>query len=240
VSLALRGKLTGSQAELMVCRPDVKFPFFLRVPSSDVDTYQQVFAFQEYALQVRTEPRVIIDAGANIGLASLYFANRFPAARIYAVEPDVANFRLLEKNVKPYPAVIPIHGALWKENTELDLIDPGLGHWGFMTKDRHDGGDAAVNVRAGVRGMTVDSLLDECGVERVDIVKIDIEGAEREVFEDPSKWLARVDALIVEVHDRSKPGCSGAVYGSTTDFEDRWELSGNVFLARRTGCVVKP
>jgi len=67
----------NSQLILSMNRKDVKFPFSLRVPSSDIPTYRQVFINHDYDFLVETQPKVIVDAGENIGLASVYFANKY-------------------------------------------------------------------------------------------------------------------------------------------------------------------
>ena len=76
-----------------VVHPEIRFPFHLRIPSSDMFTYEQVYLKREYDFVAHESPRVIVDAGANIGLASLYFANRFPKARIIAIEAEATNYK---------------------------------------------------------------------------------------------------------------------------------------------------
>jgi FkbM family methyltransferase len=78
---------------------------------------------------------VIIDAGANIGLTSVVYANRYPEARVIAIEPEVSNFQLLKENAASYPNIELVHGALWKENTKLRILDPGSGSWAFRTQE---------------------------------------------------------------------------------------------------------
>ena len=64
------------------------------------------------------------------GFASIYFANKYPGAKIIAIEPEQSNFELLKDNIAPYPNIIPIQAALWHKNEEINLIDPGLGKSG--------------------------------------------------------------------------------------------------------------
>ncbi|WP_437274526.1 FkbM family methyltransferase [Sorangium sp. So ce375] len=240
VAAAIRGKLTKTQTPLRIDRPNIKFPFYLRMPSTDVETFEQVFIQEDYAFDVRTAPTTIVDAGANIGLASLYFANRFPGSRIIAIEPEDGNFELLERNVAPYKNITPVHGALWHENKKINLVDPHLGEWGFMTQSADDAGEKLGETRHEVQGMTIDAIMKDHGIEHIDILKMDIEGAEREIFSGPSPWLGKVDALIVELHERMKPGCNRSFYRSTNGFEDEWWRGENVYLARRRGCLMPP
>ena len=149
------------------------------------------------------EPKVIFDLGANIGLASVYFSNRYPEAKVLAVEPDRSNFGLLVTNTAGYPGVTPLLGAVWDKDIELKTLDVGLGHWGFMTSES--------GVGAACRGYSMSTLMDMAGVDHIDILKIDIEGAEKEVFENPHTWLPRVGYLVIEMHDRMKEGCTASV-----------------------------
>lgn len=225
------------QRILKVDRGDVAAPILVRIPSSDVLTYWQVFVANEYAVDTIKAPEVIVDAGANIGLASIYFANRFPHSTIIAVEPEDGNFEMLVKNVAPYQNITAIHAALWNENKHISLIDPGLGSSGFMTRDEEDNNQTPADPLQLIRGMTVDRIMEEQGIDRIDILKIDIEGAEREVFDDPSRWIARVDSLIVELHERMKPGCNRSFTNAVGEFEMKWNQGENVVVSRRNGCL---
>ena len=217
--------------EITMSLPDVKHPFNLRFGTSDIDAYEQVFVELHYHADLLTHPKVIVDAGANIGLVSIYFANRFPQAKILAIEPELSNFNLLERNVRQYDDVTPIRAALWNKNTTIDLIDPGKGHWGFQTAEANQtvAGDRIDKVAA----ITVDRLMNNHKIDHIDILKIDIEGAEKEIFSDSSKWIDRVSVLIVELHERFKIGCSRSFYNATVGFEHEWMRSDNIFLARK-------
>lgn len=217
--------------EISVRLPNIRHPFNLRFGTSDLSACEQVFWELHYYADFKTSPSVIVDAGANVGLASIYLANRFSQARIFAIEPELSNFRLLERNVRQYDNVTPIRAALWSTNTTIDLIDPGMGHWGFQVIDA---GQASAAERIDkVVGITVDEFMNNHKIDHIDVLKIDIEGAEKEVFTDPSKWIDRVSVLIVELHERYKVGCSRAFYNATNGFDYEWMRSDNVFLARK-------
>lgn len=236
---AIRGKSTRVPLLLRMERPDVRHPFYLRVPSSDVSACEQIFIRRDYDFEARRPPRVIVDAGANIGLASILFANRFPAARIIAIEPEASNFRLLQRNVAPYGNITAIQGALWHENRPIRLVDPSLGNWGFMTRAAEEG-EGPGSLPGSIPGMTMDALMESQDIDRIDILKMDIEGAEREVFMDSSAWLHRVDSLVVELHERLKPGCNRSFYNGTAGFDEEWWQGENVCLTRAGGCLLPP
>jgi FkbM family methyltransferase len=230
---ALRSQVVGAHSVIDVVRSDCKYPIRLRVPSSDVATFRQVFLNGEYDFQVASPPQVIIDAGANIGLASIYFANRYPQARILAIEPERSNFELLRENVAPYPNVTPLQAALWDKDEEIQLTDPGLGKWGFMTESKQVAASARSNTCHAVAARSVSTLLREFGLDRVDILKVDIEGAEKEVFQDTASWIGQVESIIVELHERMKPGCNRSFYCGSNGFDEEWQQGENVYLARR-------
>lgn len=232
--------LLRRRPELLQVEPlGVVHPLFLRVPSSDVPTFEQVFISKQYEFGVKWAPKYIIDAGANIGLAAVYFANKFPDARIVAIEPEASNLEILRRNVAPYPNITVACAALWHEDSTIDLVDPGLGNWGFMVQAGHDGERYGPVVHT-VRSVTVDAVMRQYGIDHVDILKMDIEGSEREVFGDPSAWIDAVDAMIVELHDRMKPGCSRSFYLGSADFENEWLQGENVYMARRRSCLGRP
>jgi FkbM family methyltransferase len=194
------------------------------VPSTDVLTYEQVFLNNEYEFRAIERPQVIVDAGANVGLASILFANRYPQAKIFAIEPEHDNFTLLTENVHPYDNIVPLHAALWGENTTIHLMDPGDGAWGFMTEPAGEG-------RA-VRAITVDRLMSDHGIGHIDILKVDIEGAEKEVFADTSAWIDRVGSIIVELHEGLKGGCNRSFYNATSGFPHEWLYGENVYVSQ--------
>ena len=98
---AALARASGSRRFISVQPAGMKAAFRLRVPSTDVPTYMQVFLNNEYDFRAIKRPRVIVDAGANIGLASILFANRYPEAKVLAIEPEHDNFSLLADNVRP-------------------------------------------------------------------------------------------------------------------------------------------
>lgn len=87
--------------------PDFKHPF-LRVPSSNLFTHEAIIRNRGYQLKIHRQPQVIVDAGANIILSSLFFANQYPAAKIIAIEPRAKNFGLLQRNTALYPNTLPL------------------------------------------------------------------------------------------------------------------------------------
>ena len=237
VLAAMWGKACGSAPIVTVTPKKIKHPIFLRVPSSDADAFVQVFSDEEYAFSIAKPPRTIIDAGANIGLASIYFANAFPEAKIVAVEPDPGNDELLKRNTAAYPNVHAMQAALWNSNKKINLYDPGLGNWSFMVGEGGDADRMSSQKSLIVDGVTVDAVMTKYGISHVDILKLDIEGSEREVLHGQPAWLSRVDAMIIELHERMKAGCEEAFNACASTFDDRWKRGENLFVTRQSSCV---
>lgn len=206
-------RLFGQPKELKAHPPCIQNPVHLRVRTTDVSTYSEILLRKEYDFDLPFSPKTIIDAGANIGMASIYFAHRYPDAKIVAVEAEASNFAMLARNVQPYPAITPIHAALWRQDGEIAVREPdpsggASGNWAFVTAE-------GPGIR--VRAITVRTLMKAMQFETVDLAKIDIEGAEIEVFEK-AEWANSVRCLMIELHDRFRPGCSDAVEAVVSQF----------------------
>lgn len=232
-----KGKLKKKPVLLQVNQRGISSAIYLRVPSSDVRVFKQIFIENEYKFDVNREPEFIIDAGANIGLASIYFANQFPNARILAIEPEKENFEILVKNTELYPNIQPVLGALWGESAEVEVVDRGLGRWGFMTEAPSGDQTLPESSHQKVQAMTVDMILERFDVQQVSILKLDIEGAELEVFRNSSSWIDKVDSLIIELHEHMKPGCNRSFYSATGGFDIEWSQGEFVYLTRTEGCL---
>jgi FkbM family methyltransferase len=172
-----------------------------RPETSDRASFEHIFG-GAYELDLPREPRLIIDLGANVGYASVFFALRHPDAHVIAVEPVPANASLARHNVAAVGRVDVVEGGAWPRHARLALTDPGKGYWGMrVTED--DAGDVAA--------VTIPDLLERAGNDTIDLLKIDIEGAERQLFSGNTDWLANVGTLVLELHDRFVPGCRSAL-----------------------------
>ena len=225
----LFSRLTGKKFIIDLKIPGKNKNVKLRIPSSDPWVFKQVFLDKEYDFKTINSPKFIVDAGANIGLASVFFAELFPDAKIIAIEPEKSNFILLKKNVADYPNIIPLQAALWNHNTKINICDSGLGEWGFMTQEISDN---TQKIEHAVDALTVDEIIKKFNLEKINILKIDIEGAEKEVFQNTECWINNVDALIVELHDRMKSGCSRNFYQNSSGFSEEWIKGENIYLSK--------
>jgi FkbM family methyltransferase len=181
-------------------------PLIIRPGTSDINVFISIFILGDLRLKINFMPELIIDAGAYTGISALYYSSIFPDAKIVAIEPELSNFEVLEKNTKKIKNIDRIHAGLWNWDANLKINARETGKWGFTVKE------VVANEAFDVKGVTVETVLEKTGQEEIDILKIDIEGSEKEVFEKNTQgWINRVKVLVVELHDRYKPGCTEAV-----------------------------
>lgn len=232
---ALRPSARGRLFEKAVPGSDVKV--LIRLGTTDIDVFTSIFCLQERGWDFRRPPRTIVDAGAYTGLSPVYFAMHYPGARIIAIEADKSNFDLLVRNTAPFKNIEPVHAALWSHSGSLVLTDPGSGEWGLQVKEaessRTDNGKPSEPSVQTVPAITVADLISDYNLDGIDLLKVNIEGSEREVFAEPAPWIDRVDAISIELHDRYKAGCSRSFFKAVENFPlESWH-AGEVLVARQ-------
>jgi FkbM family methyltransferase len=167
----------------------------LTVPDvrSFLETYRWIFLDQTYAFHTDNASPVIIDCGANIGMSILYFKTLYPQARIVGFEADPKLFKILEENVhgNGFKDVELVNKAVWSSETVLTFLPDGA-----------DAGRIAEGEGANGGAMKVPTvrLRDYLADRKVDLLKMDIEGAEREVLHDCPDVLQNVKAVCLEFH----------------------------------------
>src|SRR5580698_5943277 len=170
IILAARARLLGRPVQVAVEVPGIPHPVYLRMRTTDVASCAEILIKRQYDWDFGSAPRTIVDAGANIGLASIFYANKYPSARIIAIEPEASNFQMLVKNTAAYSRVKTVNAALWSENCELDIFDPEQGHTAFQMRGETD---TRGTQRARVSGITLDKLMSDFGINHIDLLKVD-------------------------------------------------------------------
>ena len=233
VFLLTMARVLRRQIKVRCWVPGFSYPLHLRLRTSDVAAFSEILLDVQYDWEFSASPKVIVDAGANIGLTAVFYANKYPHATIVAIEPEPSNFEMLKENTAPYPNIIAERAALWNRDCELDILDPGDGLWDFWGFRISTPDASPIPAKRGlVRGLTLDRVMKDNHVEFIDLLKLDIEGAEKEVCESPVSWIDRVGALAVELHDRFKEGCTDSVFAATKSFEHRWKRGETTFIMR--------
>jgi FkbM family methyltransferase len=156
----------------------------------------------------------MLDGGANIGLAAVYFAHRFPNAKIVAVEPSEENYKMIIKNTVKYPNVIAKQGGIWNDNKRLVIIDKAAYDNSFMVAE------VAENTPESLPAFSIHSIMQEQGWSTLDVLKLDIEGSEKEVFEkNVEEWLPHTRMLIIEIHDNMRKGAAKSVFAAISKYD---------------------
>ena len=180
--------------------------FYLRGNTVDFAVFNSIFVSGEYDLKLDFEPRYIVDAGANIGASALYFKIRYPEALLIAVEPEKSNFRLLKKNLNNYQKVGLENCALWPDNRGLVISNPDAEKYAFQMVE-------ATGEAEAIKGITIENLFTRWHLPHVDLLKMDIEGAEKLLFDaEDISWLKKVRVLVVELHESIIPGTEDAFW----------------------------
>lgn len=172
----------------------------LRHPGSDILVFWQMFINRELELNLPRPPSLIIDAGANIGLSSLFLAHQYPEASVIAIEPDAANMELLRFNCRGIEQIVPLPGGLWHRSAHARICNPEVDSWAFQLKE------CAAEDPGAVRCWTVHEILQQAKASRVGLLKLDIEEEEHNLFiEQDTSWLDCIDNILVEFHRPDTP-----------------------------------
>jgi FkbM family methyltransferase len=217
--------------------PGIRHPFSLRAGTSDIPTFGQVFFAKEYDLELPRAPQIIIDGGANIGLFTLLMKNRYPEATIICIEPDRDNFRLLQQNTAAYPGISCENCGLWNRDATLKVYDKyDTGKWGMVVEEDPFEGD--------IPALAMGTLLKKYGIQRIDLLKLDIETSEKQLFASHyADWLPLVDTLIIELHDWMEPGCSRPFFHAINECFADYTLAikgENIIIENKSQLLAKP
>lgn len=153
---------------------------------------------EDYVKNLVNRKEVIIcDAGANVGLFSRLMLKKFHNVKIFAIEPEGNNYHILDVNTNSYPVEI-FRGGVWSHDCKLEVKSRETGSWGFTVYESENGSINAISIM---------TLREKYNLKKIDLLKLDIEGSEYEVFSvQDLSWLELCDAIIVETHDHIVEG----------------------------------
>ncbi len=169
---------------------NLQYPFFIRPGTEDIKTIINTVIREEYGqYKFRDAPKWMIDAGAYIGDTSAYFLSRFTNLRIIALEPHPTNYNIACINLKGYSnRVILLKKGLWKDD-QNHMFDGDF--TGASIQDK------GFNIEC----ISIPTILYQYKIDKIDIFKMDIEGAEKAIFaSNPEEWLDKVKMIIIEIH----------------------------------------
>jgi FkbM family methyltransferase len=166
---------------------------------STAPQFAWIRAAYDHAIAAGQTP-LVIDCGANIGLSALYYAHHLPHARIVGVEPASDNVVLARKNTRHNPLIEIVEAAVHDRPVTLELVDPAAEKFAFRVQETSD------PTTGSIKAVTIGKLMRSYRSNRNLIVKVDIEGAEAELFRSNTSWLDHTALLTVETHDWLFPG----------------------------------
>lgn len=207
--------------------PAVKHPFQLRNNPYDYATFEEVLLRQTYNIDFGFTPRFMIDGGGNIGLTAAFFASKFPQARIISLEPDQENYELLCKNTQNYANVVVLNKGVWCQPAHLVVKDIGKGNNGLIVEE------VPAPVENSIEATGIAQLMQEHEQTHIDVLKLDVEGSEKEIFSSGyTEWLPKTRVLVVELHDHMKKGCSKAVFTALSRYNFSCQIAGENLVFR--------
>ncbi len=217
IGLAIGTPANGPESDATaIAVPGYAHPIWLRPTRSDHSIFWQCMTRDQYDLREWPQTKrfvercnrlraagqvpVIIDGGANIGLAAIGFARDYPDAQILAVEPDSDNFRILGQNAKSAgTSITPVLGAISAHTGHSRVIERERGSAGFRTEYCEASHPEAV------ASFDIPALVNMVPGGWPWIVKLDIEGAQEELFSANTAWVGQADLIILELDDWQFP-----------------------------------
>ena len=188
-----------------ICEQTTGDTYTLRKNTSDLHVFNQVIIEKEYRMLAELVSRYskpeaiqcIVDAGANIGLTSRYLSQVFTRAKVLAIEPGPENFSALQMNIgKRHSQIIPFQCALWFEKTKMKISN--------TFRDRREWSLQVVTDTSGViEAVPLSEILQRAGFAHVDMLKMDIEGAEKSLLADLAflQALKKIKFIAIELHE---------------------------------------
>lgn len=158
------------------------------------------------------EAKVIIDAGAYTGMFSRLIREINKDSLIIAIEPEISNYNVLKENTCYMDNIVCLKRGLWNKKCNLTILLSLKGLWGCTVKEVESyEKDSIMSIR-------IEDIINEYKIKTIDVLKVDIEGSEVEVFDETAKkWLDKVKMCIIEFHDRKKPNCSKKIINLLKD-----------------------
>lgn len=226
--------------------PDYDAPVWMRPIRSDYSIFWQSIVRQQYNLskfphteeiirrakakQAEGKVPVILDCGGNIGLSLRGFARDFPFAQIVVIEPDDDNMRVLQANATEVPGrVTAVQGAVASQSGHCKIVARDRGSAGFITA-YCDADDPEA-----IQAFTVPELFAKVPDAYPWIVKLDIEGAQDELFSQNFDWIADVDLILLELDDWAFPwsGSSMSFFRAMAQYDFDYLVDGELIVCYR-------
>jgi FkbM family methyltransferase len=162
---------------------------------------------------------LIVDAGGYIGTSAIALARAFPDTLIVSLEPARDNFEMLYRNTRRFRNIVALNQALAPRAGVRTMVDRNEAEWGYAALSDPDD-EPSARPLYDVGCTTIPALLTRFNKGGIDLLKLDIEGGEFDLFAECPAWIEQTRAIVVELHDRFIPGCTDAFERATA--HGRW------------------
>lgn len=168
-----------------------KFNFYI-TDRSDLSIIEEMFVMKEYEIE-DINPSIIFDIGSNVGLSAIYFSLKYSDSKIYAFEPNKKTFLKMKRNVSSFDNIKIFNWAVADHDGQVEFFENERSMSSSIIK-RSEKQEAVL-----VDCYKLDSILEKLNMEKIDLLKFDVEGFEYNVFSTFTKWN-KVNYFIGEVH----------------------------------------
>lgn len=169
-----------------------KFDVYLRTFKGDIDIFYEIFwkeTYKDHLSFLIKNPEIIIDLGAHIGMTSIYLSLKYPNAKIYSIEASKENFKILKANTKSFANITCLNAAAHFEDGTLNFGGDELSYNQKIT-------ETGIPTKA----LSIQNMMKTYDIKNISLLKIDIEGAEKELLSTNNMWLKQVDNIVIEIH----------------------------------------
>ena len=195
----------------------------IRKNTTDIFVFKDVFINKEFNINF-DNPKVIIDCGAYIGYSTFYFSKKYPKSKIIAIEPEESNFKILKMNTNRLKNTMLINKAIYHKKAKLKINNKTKEEWAFQVNEDENGFTDST---------TIEELMIKFNINKIDILKIDIEGSEEYLFKNSNDWINCVNCIIIELHDRIKNNCSKNFFEAVNKKDFNFSVNGEKIIAIR-------
>lgn len=167
----------------------------MRPWTGDFATLRRVIWDKEYEFELN-DVKSVVDLGANIGISTIMLANKFPNAKIIALEPEMYNFQLLRMNVKGLSNISILNNAIWYKDGTVEIINFDVKSNEFKCANSNGSSNSQQ-----IESISIPTLMHRYNLKTIDLLKVDVEGAEEELFAKGNlDWIVKTNCCIIEIH----------------------------------------
>ncbi len=182
--------------------PDTSYPFYYKKVLKEMGGYFAKIIKGDIYKKIQTNKPInlIIDLGANFGSASICFAIRYPNATILSLEPVKETYHILSKNIKPYKNILGYNCAASNKTgfSKIYIDNEKMGRSSLIKNHLN----YSFNFSEKIKTIDFKEFLETNNIDKVDILKVDVEGSESDIFQTIKKRLNDINIIYIEIHGK--------------------------------------